>query len=51
VLYGDPAMPREEKEPLIRAFAAALRDEGGYIFGPDMGTDEECWRSRPGSGR
>ena len=42
VLYGDPAMPREEKEPLIRAFAAALRDEGDYIFGPDMGTDEEC---------
>jgi len=42
VLYGDPAMPREKKEPLIRAFAAALRREGDYIFGPDMGTDEVC---------
>lgn len=40
VLWGDPRMPRERKEPLIRAFAHALRHEDDYIFGPDMGTDE-----------
>jgi glutamate dehydrogenase (NAD(P)+) len=42
VLYGDPRMPRERKERLIRAFAHALRNETDYIFGPDMGTDEAC---------
>jgi glutamate dehydrogenase (NAD(P)+) len=42
VLYGDPGMPLERKEPLVRAFACALRGEGDYIFGPDMGTDETC---------
>jgi glutamate dehydrogenase (NAD(P)+) len=42
VLYGDPKMPREEKEPLIRAMACALRDISEYILAPDMGTDEEC---------
>jgi glutamate dehydrogenase (NAD(P)+) len=42
VLYGDPRMPRERKERLIRAFAHALRNEQDYIFGPDMGTDEAC---------
>lgn len=42
VLWGDPRMPREGKERLIRAFAHALRNESDYIFGPDMGTDEEC---------
>lgn len=42
VLYGDPRMPREQKEQLIRAFACALEHEDNYIFGPDMGTDEEC---------
>lgn len=42
VLYGDPKMPRAQKEGLIRAFACALRDARDYIFGPDMGTDEEC---------
>ena len=42
VLWGDPRMPRERKEPLIRAFAHALRNEADYIFGPDMGTDETC---------
>jgi glutamate dehydrogenase (NAD(P)+) len=40
VLRGDPRMPREQKERLIRAFAHALRNETDYIFGPDMGTDE-----------
>jgi glutamate dehydrogenase (NAD(P)+) len=42
VLRGDPRMPREQKERLIRAFAHALRHEQDYIFGPDMGTDEQC---------
>lgn len=42
VLYGDPKMPKSEKEPRIRALACALSDMGEYIFGPDMGTDEEC---------
>lgn len=42
VLYGDPRMPAERKQALIRAFAHALRREDDYIFGPDMGTDETC---------
>lgn len=42
VLTGDPALPQEEKELLIRAFASALGDEQEYIFGPDMGTNETC---------
>ncbi len=42
VLYGDPGMPVERKEPLVRAMACALRGCDDYIFGPDMGTDETC---------
>jgi len=42
VLYGDPNMPKPDKERLIRALACALRNEQEYIFAPDMGTDEEC---------
>ncbi len=42
VLVGDPRMPVAEKQTLIRAFASALAGEEGYIFGPDMGTDEQC---------
>jgi glutamate dehydrogenase (NAD(P)+) len=42
VLFGDPKMPKAEKEKLIRALAQALRNEDTYIFAPDMGTDEEC---------
>jgi glutamate dehydrogenase (NAD(P)+) len=42
VIFADPHMPAEEKEPLIRAFAWAIRDISGYIAGPDMGTDERC---------
>jgi glutamate dehydrogenase (NAD(P)+) len=42
VLVGDPHGPREHKERLIRAFAAALRGATDYIFGPDLGTDETC---------
>ncbi len=40
VIFGDPAMPRREKEELIRAFACAIRDLAEYIPGPDMGTNE-----------
>jgi glutamate dehydrogenase (NAD(P)+) len=42
ILYGDPKMPKPEKERLIRALARALQYDQDYIFGPDMGTDEEC---------
>ena len=42
VLLGDPKMPADHKERLIRGFASALAGEAGYIFGPDMGTDETC---------
>jgi len=42
VLQGDPRMPLDQKEAMIRAFACALKDENDYIFGPDMGTNEQC---------
>jgi len=42
VIVGDPHMSHAQKEPMIRAFAKALAGEQHYIFGPDMGTDEEC---------
>ena len=42
VLFGDPKMPGADKAQLVRAFACALRGEADYIFGPDMGTDEQC---------
>ena len=42
VLWGDPRMPRDQKERLVRAFAHAVRHELDYIVGPDMGTDETC---------
>ncbi len=42
VLYGDPKMPKPNKERLIRALACSLREARDYIFAPDMGTDEEC---------
>lgn len=42
VLFGDPKMPKPDKERLIRALACSLRSEQEYIFAPDMGTDEEC---------
>ncbi len=42
VLYGDPKMPKADKERLIRGMAQALRYAEDYIFAPDMGTDEEC---------
>jgi glutamate dehydrogenase (NAD(P)+) len=40
VIYGDPKMPADKKERLIRAFASAIADLKEYIPGPDMGTDE-----------
>src|SRR6516225_4870624 len=42
VLYGDPRMPTDRKEQLVRGMACALGDIQDYIFGPDMGTDETC---------
>jgi glutamate dehydrogenase (NAD(P)+) len=42
VIYGDPRMPKVEKEGLIRALACSLRNVHEYIFAPDMGTNEEC---------
>ncbi|MGH6954014.1 MAG: Glu/Leu/Phe/Val dehydrogenase dimerization domain-containing protein, partial [Alphaproteobacteria bacterium] len=42
VIFADPAVARGEKERVIRAFAAAIRDVSDYIPGPDMGTDESC---------
>lgn len=42
VLYGDPKMPKEKKELLIRALACSLKEVEQYIFAPDMGTNEEC---------
>ena len=42
VIYGDPKMPQKQKEKLIRTLARALEGETHYIFGPDMGTNEEC---------
>jgi glutamate dehydrogenase/leucine dehydrogenase len=40
VIFADPKMPLNDKERLIRAFAAAIGDVADYIPGPDMGTDE-----------
>ena len=42
VIYGDPKMPKADKEMLLRGLAQSLRNEDSYIFAPDMGTDEEC---------
>jgi len=42
VLRADPSREATQKERLIRGMAYTLRHEQGYIFGPDMGTDERC---------
>ncbi|WP_305907239.1 Glu/Leu/Phe/Val dehydrogenase [Methylomarinum sp. Ch1-1] len=42
VIYGDPKMPMQQKQLIIRAAADSLRNEESYIFGPDMGSNEEC---------
>jgi glutamate dehydrogenase/leucine dehydrogenase len=41
-IIADPAMPLDQKERVIRAFAQAIGDLREYIPGPDMGTDERC---------
>lgn len=40
VIFADPAMPTEQKEQTVRAYASAIGDITDYIPGPDMGTDE-----------
>lgn len=42
VIVADPAMPRPNKEELIRAFARSIEQVTDYIVGPDMGTNELC---------
>jgi glutamate dehydrogenase (NAD(P)+) len=42
VIVADPAMPLDDKERLMRAFARAIADLGEYVPGPDMGTNEAC---------
>jgi glutamate dehydrogenase (NAD(P)+) len=42
VIFGDPHMPDDDKQPMIRAFAGAIRALEDYIVGPDMGTNERC---------
>jgi glutamate dehydrogenase (NAD(P)+) len=42
ILIGDPKMPMQQKEKLIRGLACALQEVEQYIFAPDMGTNEEC---------
>lgn len=42
VIFGNPRMPLEQKEQVIRAFAHAIGGLADYIPGPDMGTDELC---------
>ncbi|ATQ67613.1 MULTISPECIES: Glu/Leu/Phe/Val family dehydrogenase [Methylosinus] len=42
VIFGDPAMPMDEKERVIRAFAKGIEPLTDYIPGPDMGLDETC---------
>ena len=42
VIVGDPKMPKDKKQVLLRAMASSLRNVEEYIFAPDMGTDEEC---------
>ena len=42
VIKANPAMPRAEKQSLIRAFAKSVAHIAGYIPGPDMGTNEEA---------
>lgn len=39
-IVGDPLMPADEKERLVRAFACSIRDIVDYIPGPDMGMTE-----------
>ena len=40
VIVGDPFMAHQDKERVVRAFAAGIRSLAEYIPGPDMGTNE-----------
>ncbi|RPI46623.1 MAG: Glu/Leu/Phe/Val dehydrogenase, partial [Hyphomicrobiaceae bacterium] len=40
VIFGNPSLPQAERERLVRAFAAGIRNLKEYIPGPDMGTNE-----------
>ena len=42
VIRADPRMDPADKERLVRAFAASMRDLREYVPGPDMGTDEQA---------
>ncbi len=42
MIAGDPAMPEQEKNRLVRTFARSIADVSDYIPGPDMGTNETC---------
>jgi len=42
VIRADPRMGPADKERLVRAFAASMRDLHEYVPGPDMGTDEQA---------
>lgn len=40
VIFADPSIDAQDKENLMRAFAAAIAPYTDYIAGPDMGTNE-----------
>jgi glutamate dehydrogenase (NAD(P)+) len=40
VIFGNPSLAQVERERLVRAFAAGIRNLKEYIPGPDMGTSE-----------
>ena len=39
-IVGDPSMPADQKQALVRAFARSIASLTEYIPGPDMGLDE-----------
>lgn len=39
-IVADPTQPSEQRDRLVRAFGAAIRDLVEYVPGPDMGLDE-----------
>ena len=41
VIFADPGMPAQDKQMLMRDFAAAIKQLEDYIPGPDMGTNEQ----------
>lgn len=42
VVIGDPKIPADLKEAMIRALAQCIRDVRSYIPGPDMGVNERA---------